>query len=105
MIYLLTLLMFTLGINFTLNSYTRSKSQFDLKKQPKSIVVGHSHPECAFNDSLIQEFKNFSSSGESYFYTYPKLKNIILAFKKILVSLFRCSGKRLMHSLATCMVS
>ncbi len=78
MIYLLTLLMFTLGINFTLNSYTRSKSQFDLKKQPKSIVVGHSHPECAFNDSLIQEFKNFSSSGESYFYTYPKLKNIIL---------------------------
>ena len=78
LIYLLTLLVFVLAVNFTLNTYTRSRAQFKLKKQPSSIVVGHSHPECAFNDSLIHGLKNFSSSGESYFYTYPKLKNIVL---------------------------
>ncbi|GGZ53532.1 hypothetical protein GCM10008088_14010 [Mesonia mobilis] len=41
------------------------------------ILLGHSHPECAFNDSLINGFKNFASSGESYFYTYPKVKELI----------------------------
>lgn len=50
---------------------------FSLDKNITSIVVGHSHPECAFDDSLIQGFKNLAQSGESYFYTYQKLKKII----------------------------
>ncbi len=52
-------------------------AEFKLPDNPKYIVLGHSHPECAFNDSLIQNFKNLSQSGESYFYTYFKCKKIL----------------------------
>lgn len=52
-------------------------SNFKLKNNPKYIVVGHSHPECAFNDSIIPNFKNVASSGESYFYNYIKTKQIL----------------------------
>jgi hypothetical protein len=41
------------------------------------LVIGHSHPECAFNDSLIDGLCNCSNSGEAYFYTFLKTKKII----------------------------
>ena len=41
-------------------------------------VLGHSHPECAFNDSLIDGMKNFALSGEAYFYNYYKVKSMLL---------------------------
>ena len=53
------------------------KADFKLNKNIKYIVIGHSHPECAFNDSLIDNFKNLAESGESYFYSYIKTKKII----------------------------
>lgn len=56
---------------------TKSRAVFTIDKHTKHIVLGHSHPECAYNDSLIQNFQNFSMSGESYFYTLPKVKNIV----------------------------
>lgn len=56
---------------------TKKRASFKIDKNVKYIVVGHSHPECAFNDSLISNFKNLGSSGESYFYTYFKLQQII----------------------------
>jgi len=62
---------------FLMNSIVRIKADFKIKKQTKYIVVGHSHAECAFNDSLIGDFENFCNSGESYFYTLPKVKNLI----------------------------
>lgn len=39
--------------------------------------MGHSHAEFAFNDSLIENTKNFANSAEPYFYTYSKLKLLI----------------------------
>ena len=52
-------------------------NDFKIKKNTKYIILGHSHAECAYNDSLILNFENFSQSGESYFYTLPKIKEII----------------------------
>jgi len=52
-------------------------ANFKLSSKPKYIILGHSHPECAFNDSLINNFKNLAQSGESYYYTYFKIKKII----------------------------
>ena len=63
---------------YTGNKIVTKKADFRLNKEIKYIVIGHSHPECAFNDSLISNFKNCSYSGESYFYGYPKIKNILL---------------------------
>jgi hypothetical protein len=52
-------------------------NDFKIKKTTKYILLGHSHAECAYNDSIIDNLENFSQSGESYFYTLPKIKEII----------------------------
>ena len=57
--------------------YINKKSNFRLTDSPKYIVFGHSHSECSINDSLIEGLKNLSKSGESYFYTYFKVKKTI----------------------------
>ena len=65
-------------VSVELSEYVVNKnSDFKLNKSTKYLVLGHSHPECAFNDSLIENFKNISQSGESYYYTYFKAKKII----------------------------
>jgi hypothetical protein len=53
------------------------KASFKLQKPVESIVLGNSHSESALNDSIITNFSNISQSGESYFYTYIKLKQIV----------------------------
>jgi hypothetical protein len=53
--------------------------------QTEILFSGHSHPECAFNDKLISKSLNVSKSGESYFYTYLKLRKILPNNKKIKV--------------------
>ena len=55
----------------------RRQANFKLSEEYKYIQLGHSHAECAYNDSLITNFKNLATSGESYFYTYYKLKKIL----------------------------
>jgi len=64
-------------IDFSTASIERQYADFKIESQPKYIVVGHSYPECAYNDSLISNFQNFSASGDSYFYTYLKTKELI----------------------------
>lgn len=61
----------------TLNAVARDRTNFEMKKKSIRVVFGHSHPECAFNDTLISNFSNYAASGEAYFYTYLKAKNII----------------------------
>ena len=55
----------------------RKVADFTLNKTDTQILIGHSHPECAFDDSLIPEFRNLAESGESPFYSYQKLKWIL----------------------------
>ncbi len=53
------------GINLRLDANT------------KYVILGHSHPECAFNDSLIDNTQNLGQSGEAYLYTYLKAKKVL----------------------------
>lgn len=53
------------------------KVVFSLKEDINRAIIGHSHSETAFNDSLINNFKNLSRSGESYYYSYHRLKKIL----------------------------
>lgn len=62
---------------FTTNNIITSGDHFKIKKNSKRLVLGHSHPECAYNDSIIQNFESLAQSAESYFYTYIKLKKIV----------------------------
>jgi hypothetical protein len=41
------------------------------------IVLGHSHPECAIDDSLVSGLKNLCKSGESPYYAYTKLLRFV----------------------------
>jgi hypothetical protein len=54
----------------------RSKAQFTLETPVENVIFGHSHPECAYNDSLIGNFKNLAQSRQSYFYSFSKIKNV-----------------------------
>lgn len=66
-----------IGLTFvSLNSLMRSKAQFTLETPVENVIYGHSHPECAYNDSLISNFKNLAQSRQSYFYSFSKIKNV-----------------------------
>lgn len=52
-------------------------AQAKLKSENSIIVVGHSHPETAINDSLIAGLVNFSSSGEAYNYNLYKTRFLL----------------------------
>jgi hypothetical protein len=84
--YLLFVSLFLLTIILELvitNSIIDRKAIFNSKKTTKYIIAGDSHPECAFNDSLLPGFTNYAQSGESYFYTFFKIKKLIEQNKNI----------------------
>ncbi|KAA0989880.1 hypothetical protein [Dyadobacter aurulentus] len=67
---------------FILGSYVTSssiidKTNYKVNSNIDKIVIGHSHPECAYNDTIITNCKNMASSGTSYFYNYYTLKPLI----------------------------
>lgn len=76
-IFLLLLTGIGIASFYTVSEYLASKASFEINQDVRYVVLGHSHPECAYNDSLIDSFQNLAISGESYFYTLPKLKEII----------------------------
>ena len=53
-------------------------ADFKVDDNVNSLIFGHSHPQCAFNDSIINDVKTYSSSGESYLYTFVKVKQMTL---------------------------
>jgi len=52
-------------------------ANFKLEPNIDKIIVGHSHSDCTYNDSIIPNFKNLYQSGESYFFTFYKLQKIV----------------------------
>ncbi len=66
-----------IGAIFINNYIIDKKGDFRLDKGINSIIIGNSQPECAYNDSLIKNFKNLAKPAEPYFYNYQKLKKII----------------------------
>lgn len=64
----------------TIIVFTNHKIEKDncthLSKNIKLLILGHSHAQYAFNDSLIDNSKNLAQAGELFFYTYLKLKKI-----------------------------
>ena len=50
---------------------------YQIDSDINTIFLGHSHVECGYNDSIIPQSINLAQSGESYFYTFLKLKYIL----------------------------
>lgn len=59
------------------NKVINSRADFKLKPNINKIVIGNSHPAGTFNDSLISNLKNLADPGDSYFYGYQKLKEVV----------------------------
>ena len=78
-LFSLVSLMVIITLFVLLNKGVKKKANFKIDEDITNIIVGHSHSECAFNDALIDHTKNFSISGESYFYTYTKVKELVKA--------------------------
>lgn len=76
-IFLLSLILLLFGVDWLSSKLIIEKSDFKLMSKPKYLVLGHSQPEHAFNDSLIEGLKNLAEGGESYFYTYYKSVEIL----------------------------
>ena len=65
-------------------------NRMHIKKEEKDIkyfVVGHSHSEMAYNDSIIKGLRNISNSGESYLSSYYKTK-ILLEYNPQIDTIF-----------------
>lgn len=72
----LPILAFFIMCSFLLKKMVDTTCSYQLEKKYTTIILGHSQPEHAFNDSLIQNTKNLCSGGEAYVYTFQKLKKI-----------------------------
>lgn len=70
-------LLFPIAISVTLFFSDRYCGDFSISPKYQTIILGHSHPECAYNDNILTATKNLAESGESYFYTYIKAKQVI----------------------------
>jgi len=55
-----------------LNYHISKKAIYPLNGADQYLILGHSHPQCAYDDSIIHGYKNVASGGESYFFTYYK---------------------------------
>lgn len=88
--FLKSIFLFTLGalallggMVFFSNHVVSSKSNFTNPISPNNLIVGHSHAECTYNDALISSTWNIATSGESYFNTYVKLREVLSENKNI----------------------
>lgn len=81
--FFLPLILVVILISIVLKKSVNDKVDCVVDEKITTLVLGHSQTECGINDSLIASVKNFSSSGESYFYTYQKLKKMLLVNKNI----------------------
>jgi hypothetical protein len=70
----------------------RNFANFKIKESRRILIIGNSHSESAYNDSLINDIVNLSQSAESYFYTYFKTKKLIEQNPKIQTVLIEFSN-------------
>jgi hypothetical protein len=68
---------------YVTNYVIKKRANFKLEPNITKIILGNSQPECAYNDTIISNFKNLAKSGESYFYNYHKLKQVLNQNKQL----------------------
>lgn len=77
LIFFSILFIVILTLDLVLSCIQDRFGNFKITTNPQHIIIGPSISACAYNDSLIPNFKNLSDLGESYFYSYVKLKKVL----------------------------
>lgn len=80
-IRILTFIVFLSGMSFAffyfLQIFVEHDEFYKIDPETTGIIVGDSHAETAYNDSIIPGIQNFAESGDIYFYTYQRTKRIV----------------------------
>jgi len=80
-------------------SLVRSDSKYLIEKHIDTIILGHSHAACAYDDTLLENVENLAAGGESYFYTYLKLKALLQSKNQIKRIILECSNNQFSKSM------
>lgn len=99
LIFILSIIILIGLVIMSTNIKINNKHIFNLSKNIKFIILGHSHPEGAFNDSLIANSKNLAQSGELYFYTYLKTKKILSENKQIKIVFLEFTNNEIINDM------
>jgi len=74
--FILPLIVALVVVSFVLKKSVNQRCSYKLNSSITTLILGHSQPEHAFNDSLLKNTKNLCNGGEAYVYTYQKLKKV-----------------------------
>lgn len=72
-----------LVISIVLINYISKKIDYKLNRGITKLYIGDSHIQYGVNDSLVNVGKNVSMKGESFYFSYYKLKKLIEENKNI----------------------
>lgn len=75
-----------------------STTTFNIDKGISKLIMGDSQAECSYNDLFIKNTLNIADSGESYFYTYFKLKKILEDNQQISKIYLEFSNNKMFHN-------
>jgi hypothetical protein len=73
-IFLIPIVIIIITLRWYIQVEKSSVQHHKLPKNIETLILGHSQPETAINDSLLSNCKNFSQGGEAYLFTYAKLR-------------------------------
>jgi hypothetical protein len=62
---------------------TQVSNSYKIEDDVTDLYAGDSHMEAAINDKIVPHSKNISKGGETYYFTYYKLKSLIEKNPKI----------------------
>lgn len=82
-LFFFVFVLFIFSINRWADYYVRNNRFYKLNDSVTGIIIGHSHAEGAYIDSLLPNTVNMAQSGESYFYSYIKLRKLLEANNNI----------------------
>lgn len=74
---------------------TNKEGSFKVDANAENLIIGHSHSEYAYSDHLIENTINLSQSGDAYFYTYLKVKQVLKSNPQIKTVLIEFSNNQI----------
>jgi hypothetical protein len=77
-LFLAILICFVITALFVLNyANQRALAQYRVDSKITTVFMGDSHIQCAINDELLTNGKNFAQSAEALYFTYYKLEALL----------------------------
>lgn len=73
MIFVILLLILNMGLSRQMTL----KKDYLIQDTITTLIIGNSHAAYSYNDSLIRNTRSFAQSGETYFYSFVKIRTLL----------------------------